>query len=216
MRLAITDERRALTLVDLLVAIAVVALLALVLVPALQRAKAKAGRICCTCNLKQIGLSFRIWAGDNKDRYPMRVFGTNGGTLEWVASGEVWPHFQVLSNELSTPYILVCSPDKNRTRAANFVHFGNSNISYFVGLDTDETEPQMFLSGDSNLEVDGKPVGPSLLNLWTNSALGWTAERHIRQGNVCLADGSVQQLSNAKLREQLAGSGVTTNRLAMP
>ena len=209
-------SQRALTLVEVLVMVAALTLLALCLLPALAKAKSKSGRINCVCNLKQIGLSFRIWAGDNKDRYPMRVFGTNGGTMQWVANGEVWPHFQVLSNELSTPRVLVCPADDHRTAAVDFTQFGNSNVSYFLSLDADETQPQMFLSGDSNLEVDGKPVGPGLLNLRTNSTPGWTADRHVRQGNICLADGSVQQLSSARLREALRFSGVATNRLAMP
>jgi len=215
MKPAATDDRRALTLVDVLVIMATLALLAMCLLPALAKTRAKSGRINCVCNLKQIGLSFRIWAGDHMDRYPMNVAATNSGTMERVASGLVFPHFQVLSNELNTPKVLVCPAD-TRHSVNSWASLSNSNISYFLSLDADETQPQMFLSGDSNLEVDGKPVGPGLLNLWTNSALGWTADRHNRQGNICLADGSVQQLSNAKLREQLAVTGVATNRLAIP
>jgi prepilin-type processing-associated H-X9-DG protein len=216
MKPATTDNRCALTRVEVLVVVASLALLALCLLPGLVLAKAKAKRIHCISNLKQIGMSFRVWASDNHGQNPMRVAATNGGTMNWVASGEVWPYFQILSNELNTPYILVCPADRRRTMASSFDKLNNSNISYFLSLDADETQPQMFLSGDSNLEVDGKPVGPGLLNLWTNRTLGWTVDRHVRQGNIALADGSVQQLNSAKLREQLAVTGVATNRLAMP
>ena len=157
MKIAEPSRRRALTLVDLLVAIAVVAVLALLLLPALARAKPRAKRITCVNSLKQVGLAFRLWVG-NGDRYQMRESVTNGGTMEWVASGEVWPHFQVMSNELNTPKLLVCPAD-TRQPAPSWASLSNSNISYFVGLDADETQPPGFLSGDSNL---GWMVNPSV------------------------------------------------------
>ena len=43
------------------------------LLPALAAAKRKAQRINCVNNLKQDGLAFRIWEGDNGDKYPMAV-----------------------------------------------------------------------------------------------------------------------------------------------
>ncbi len=135
--------------------------------------------------------------------------------MEWVTSGSVWPHFQVMSKELNNPNVLICPAD-NRKPATNWTTLTGSNISYFVCLDADETQPQMWLSGDSNLELDGKPVSSGTLNLWTNSNVGWTAARHIRQGYVALGDGSVQQYSSSKLREALAVTGVATNRLAIP
>jgi competence protein ComGC len=95
-------SRSALTLVDLLMTIAIVALLALLLVPAFGRAKVKAQRIGCVSCLKQIGLSFRIWSGDNTNLYPMSVSTNFGGKREHIEIDEVFRHFQVLSNELYT------------------------------------------------------------------------------------------------------------------
>ena len=42
------------------------------LLPALAAAKKKAQKINCINNLKQVGLAFRIWEGDNGDKYPRR------------------------------------------------------------------------------------------------------------------------------------------------
>jgi prepilin-type processing-associated H-X9-DG protein len=49
-------------------------------------------------------------------------------------------------------------------------------------------------------------------------AAGWTAAIHNKSGNVGLADGSVQQCSNAGLHAQLQNSGDATNvwRIALP
>jgi prepilin-type processing-associated H-X9-DG protein len=84
----------------------------------------------------------------------------------------------------------------------------------------------MFLAGDDNLlvggqagyygGVNGAPVKPGLLSLWTNSPVAWADSRHRKQGNVGLADGSVQGFSSSKLAEGLRNTGVVTNRLVFP
>jgi len=174
-------------------------------------------RINCISNLKYIGLACRVWEGDNGDKYPMQVSVTNGGTMELIARGNVSAVFQAMSNELSTPKVLICSQDEKSILAADFgKNFNNSNISYFVGIDvTNDMNPQMLLSGDDNFDIGGVQVKSGLLEVSSNTPISWSAARHHFAGNIGMADGSVQEVSQDGLSHAFQQSGVT-NRLAIP
>ena len=174
-------QKKGFTLIELLVVIAIIAILAAMLLPALAAAKRKAQKINCVNNLKQITLAFRIWEGDNSDKYPMAVNSGQGGAMEWVASAYNNPEpvaahysvpylFSVMSNELSTPKVVFCpsdstaparsagtggfvtgSPPSSGGTAGAGIAFNNMNVSYFVCGDAADQYPQMILAGDRNI-----------------------------------------------------------------
>lgn len=167
MKFSYTDKQgRAFTVAELMVTIAVVAFVALFLLPPMLVHRKAAVRIKCVSNLKQVGLAFRIWSGDNGDHFPMTY--TNSAGVPLYADPKAFLYFQVMSNELSNPQVLICPDDEHRRAATNFTtDFDSTHISYFVGLDSDETRPQSFLAGDSHIMNGAKPIN-GLLEVTAN------------------------------------------------
>ncbi len=213
---------RALMMEEVLIVIFILALLGLVFFIGTARGgwrfvgRQESDRIGCVNNLKQVGLAYRIWEGDNNDRYPIAVSVTNGGAMELVATGNVVAVFQCMSNELSTPKILACPADADHFAATNFlVDFSARNLSYFAGLDADDSQPQAVLSGDANLIVNGRPTPAGMVNLATSPA-AWTKGRHGATGNVGFADGSVQSSIHQMGFVSAPGTIFSTNRVVIP
>jgi type II secretory pathway pseudopilin PulG len=216
---AAKSEHRAFTVLELMLVVVVLAFLWFIFVNVVgaqrRRDREESAAMSCVNNLKQIGLAFRLWSGDNGDLFPMRFYTNSDGSEKFADATNLFRYFQVMSNELNTPWILSCLGD-TRVRATNFTSdFNNSHVSYFVGLDADEAQPNMFLAGDRKL-TNGMPMQNGSRILTTNQPVGWTAEIHTLRGNVVLADGSIQKLTSAQLRAAVAGTGTNINRLLFP
>ena len=241
-----TNRHAAFTWIEMMVVIVCVVLLGFFLiVPLFSTPTARAPRINCVNNLKMIGLGWRIYSTDNNGLYPWQSRATNrpacvptnyasvpGAALE-PAHG-VAANFAIISNELSTPRILLCGSDTKRfqlkTNSFAFLMapaqtpVRDRAISYFIGTSANEEEPQSILGGDRNLaggpfSADpNKPPSQVALrlpratatNVAAMNSAGWTQDIHQRAGNLLLGDGSVQQVSSGRMREQFRDAATSS------
>jgi prepilin-type processing-associated H-X9-DG protein len=123
---------------EVLVVVAIIALLAGLLLPALTRAKMKSQSIAAMSNLKQIGLAALLYAGDNDNRLPLS-YGAMTGYLHGDAatidpvSGERFIYVgggQVLTNLVPAETVLAYSPTDKKSRA---VLFADGHVELAIG-----------------------------------------------------------------------------------
>ena len=112
--------RSGFTLIELLVVIAIIAILAAMLLPALAAAKARALRMECLNNMRQLGLGFPMFSGDNNDMLPAAGWAGGGFQISWdsLINSYIGGHAAqadmqvgwVLSGD--APQVLVCPSDR--------------------------------------------------------------------------------------------------------
>jgi prepilin-type N-terminal cleavage/methylation domain-containing protein len=253
-------QQQAFTLIELLVVLAIIAVLAAIRLPALAATQRNVEKITCVNNLKQIGIAIRIWEGGHGDKYPMQVASALGGAQDYLqhcnnnslnlttdislCPGET---FMVMSNQLSSSKLLNCPADATHVAATNWgyqnvlnINYGGTgnlpaetqrgSVSYFVGADATEADPQSIISGDGNIGNAGNNAAAGASSYWASSTTitrqisstaigpntywGWTVnDLHQKTGNLLIADGSVQSLTESGLQIQLTNA---TNAVAYP
>lgn len=116
----IWEPKSAFTLIELLVVIAIIGILTSLLLPTLSHARNRARSVDCRNKLRQIGLTIRIYADDNSERYPRinEPAGTNAKPL----SPRNRLMRQLVEPLLRQPEVFQCRNDDTDA----FVHGGSS------------------------------------------------------------------------------------------
>jgi len=154
-RSSLSGARSAFTLIELLVVIAIIAILAAMLLPALAKAKAKAQGTACLNNMKQLGLAWMMYAGDNGERLPENPDGAGTPQGEstakpaWVAGwltlaatadntntaklvGPEYQQYGSIGGYAKNPGIYHCPADKS-TDSAGRSRVRSTSMNGYVG-----------------------------------------------------------------------------------
>jgi prepilin-type processing-associated H-X9-DG protein len=213
----------AFTRAELLIILAALALLTLVILPALANNRPRSARVICANNLRQIGMGFQLWGNDHDDLPPWELRVQNGGTQLHSLGVNAWLHFSWVSNELESARVLLCPTDNGRladdfsfSPIGGYLHpsFRNSATSYFL-THAFFGGQSVLLAGDRNLGSDGItgcsrfPQVTRLSLQPLSSAVSWDPNLHNGAGNVVRADGSVNQYSNDGLRAAVTAQPIS-------
>ena len=148
-----TISKQAFTLAELLVVIAVMAILAALLLPALASAKAKAKKTTCISNLKQLNLGIRMYADDHADVLP------NAGSNSYLTYKELMKSYVGLKGTSSAQDLVFACP-------ADSYYFNDATAAYVAqGLHTQSYHDY------SSYAFNGLNLLTNYLNMDENGAL---------------------------------------------
>jgi prepilin-type N-terminal cleavage/methylation domain-containing protein/prepilin-type processing-associated H-X9-DG protein len=126
--------RRGFTLVELLVVIAVIALLAALLLPALASAKAKTKRVACLSNMRQVSLAVSFYAGEFVGRLPnpkaKNTFDFNNAKAPDNPLKLLRPFVGLINSNAAAP-VYVC-PGAQPTTKADYAPVGTSSTALTI------------------------------------------------------------------------------------
>ena len=184
-------------MIELLVVMAVIGILASLYLPVMSRAKSKAKQVQCVSNLHQIGVAFRIFAGEHDGRYPAAVRERYGGLKESAGIGGAYRHFQAVAGSLDSPRLLLCPTDRLR-HSTNWAALTDENVSYLVGVDAQPNNQFHILAADRNITNRVGRTKP-VMRVAAEARVEWTPALHGREGNLLFADGRVEFADDRKL-----------------
>lgn len=205
---------RAFTLVELLVAVAVIAALVAMVVPALARARAAAHQTSCVSNLKQIGTAFALYLNAHDGFYPCAEDPVSISPFYWLWMGRGWRGFlepffsQRIDRE--NPSVLFCKSDPNAEGKYEATSYAYAMCFYHTARQIDTMTDKKFTYSNPQPSVGQRaahvasPQHKVLAGEWTSNHRrtgddkGWWCWQGAR--NFLFADGHVRFLEAISIR----------------
>jgi len=205
------------TLVELLVVMAIIALLLSVLMPSLRKVRAIAARVGCAHQLKQIYLAVDMYLSSNDNTYPCAQDPVSTEPAYWLWMGRGWRSFvePYLGGpvDVNNPSVLFCPQDRVAKEKYESTSYSYSMAFYHSPEQIDDmnsmNSPADTYSAPrpsiAQRSVDvSKPSGKILLGEWLSNHLpidedkGWWCWQGAR--NYLFADGRASFLKAIEIR----------------
>ncbi len=229
--------RRAFTLVELLFVIAIIAVLAALLIPALAAAQARSRRAACLDNLKQSILSFRMYTADNDgklaDNYPLAGPGSNSWVLGDMKVSSDSTNQTLIRQGKFFPYasqvtLYRCPADPSRTgdepRVRSYSMNGWIGSRYMEtyprtnGFRTFVRDSELSAAGPANIWVIADEHETTIDDAWflvamddSRPAASLPATRHEHSYGLNFADGHAEFFKMRSSDSRLVGSSVSAD-----
>jgi len=195
-------KRKAFTLFEALVVIAIIVILAVILFPVFRRAGWPSTKSSCFSNLKQIGLGLAHYTQDYDDLYPRIAVSVESSRPDKRNPNGVYGWADALEPYLKTTYIFQ-GPSETTSHSAQLKPQQTGYIDYWFNSRIASTKKSkhknpasIILLGDGN---DGGDLTDacyaygSLPGAWINDGNS-PAYRHLKEGNYIFIDGHVTSL----------------------